>query len=151
MSKKISKEMDERLKKTFDDFDKDGDGKIDEKDLAQLLKKWNISVTDIELKDILNELDSDRNGQIDFKEFKNFMTAGGISNNQQLRSTFKLFDENGDGFIDAKELKQTLANLGNKLSDAQIEAIMKEADMDKDGKVSFAEFCKYFAKIDKKS
>lgn len=58
---------------------------------------------------------------------------------EELRKTFNLFDIDGDGSIDAEEMKQVVRSLGAKESDAQ--RILEEADTDGDGSISFDEFC----------
>lgn len=51
---------------------------------------------------------------------------------------YRVFDKNGDGFITSDELKNVMTNLGEKLSDEEIEDMIKEADLNGDGKVDFS-------------
>ena len=55
----------------------------------------------------------------------------------ELRQAFRVFDIDGDGLIDAEELRQTMANLGESLSDHDVYAMISEADRNGDGKVDF--------------
>lgn len=59
-----------------------------------------------------------------------------------LHEAFKIFDEDGDGYIDAMELKRVLDCLGlDKGWDmSAIEKMVKVADLNFDGKVDFGEF-----------
>ena len=58
---------------------------------------------------------------------------------------FKYFDKNDGGTIDKRDLKAALQKLGN-LSIFQIEAIIKEADVDDQCEaVDFNKFCGYIA------
>ncbi|KAK7352822.1 hypothetical protein VNO80_18252 [Phaseolus coccineus] len=59
-----------------------------------------------------------------------------------LHEAFKIFDEDGDGYIDAMELKRVLDCLGlDKGWDMNaIEKMVKVADLNFDGKVDFDEF-----------
>lgn len=59
-----------------------------------------------------------------------------------LREAFKIFDEDGDGYIDALELKRVLDCLGlDKGWDMNtIENMVKVVDLNFDGKVDFTEF-----------
>jgi serine/threonine-protein phosphatase 2B regulatory subunit len=57
-----------------------------------------------------------------------------------------VYDINGDGFISNSELFKVLKSMvGNNLNDIQLQQIvdktMLQADQDKDGKISYAEFC----------
>ncbi|KAK7410341.1 hypothetical protein VNO78_01053 [Psophocarpus tetragonolobus] len=59
-----------------------------------------------------------------------------------LHEAFKIFDEDGDGYIDAMELKRVLDCLGlDKGWDmSAVEKMVKVADLNFDGKVDFGEF-----------
>ncbi len=48
-----------------------------------------------------------------------------------------MFDTDGDGFIDASELRHLLTNLGEKLSEVEVDEMIHEVDMDGDGKVDY--------------
>ena len=50
---------------------------------------------------------------------------------------FQVFDKNGDGFISANELRHVMVTLGEHLSDDEIEEMIREADIDGDGKVNY--------------
>ena len=67
---------------------------------------------------------------------------------QVLKEIFNGYDLNGDGFVSAAELKESMKKLQNKddedkLTDEEINQWIEEADSDKDGKVSFEEFKKF--------
>jgi len=55
-------------------------------------------------------------------------------------SVFKLFDADGDGHITALELKSALAELGEKVSEAEAAKRIQGGDADGDRKISLAEF-----------
>ena len=44
----------------------------------------------------------------------------------------------GDGYLTADELKATMMNFGERVSDADIQEIIRGGDADHDGKLSFA-------------
>ena len=48
-----------------------------------------------------------------------------------------MIDKNNDKFIDSKELLSTLTSLGEPLSEAEVEAMIKVADVNKDGKIDY--------------
>ena len=50
---------------------------------------------------------------------------------------FDVFDQDGDGYIDRHELKQVMSNLGNDLPDEVIADMIRQADMDGDGRINF--------------
>lgn len=55
----------------------------------------------------------------------------------EMRQAFRVFDIDGDGVIDASELKQTMRNLGEDLSDADVRAMIAAADKNGDGKIDY--------------
>ncbi|CAD5120241.1 unnamed protein product [Dimorphilus gyrociliatus] len=88
------------------------------------------------------------NGTIDFNEFLRMMsrTTIGSGNNEEakkrrmeaeMRQAFKVFDIDGNGVIDAQELRLTMNNLGEKLNEKDIKAMIKSADKDGDGKINY--------------
>jgi len=135
--------IDKQLRTAFNLFDKDGKGVIGKDDLKKLLKDMKVDLTDDELKDILNDVDEDGSGKIEFNEFKKFMTRE-MSEAQRLKNIFNIFDSDGDGYITIPELKRTLKQCDYNVTNEGVEKIMKEADINKDGKISFEEFKIFF-------
>ena len=58
----------------------------------------------------------------------------------EIREAFKIFDRDGNGYIDAKELKHVVTRMGHVLTSAEADEFMKEADLDGDGKLDYNEF-----------
>ena len=56
---------------------------------------------------------------------------------EDMREAFKVFDKDGDGTISATELRYVMANLGEKMTDAEIDDMLREADTDGDGKIDY--------------
>ncbi|KAE8703417.1 hypothetical protein F3Y22_tig00110469pilonHSYRG00002 [Hibiscus syriacus] len=59
---------------------------------------------------------------------------------EQLKLLFKVFDRDGNGFITAAELAQSMEKLGLSLTVEELTEMIMEADTDGDGKISFEEF-----------
>ncbi|KAG0579001.1 hypothetical protein KC19_4G065200 [Ceratodon purpureus] len=59
---------------------------------------------------------------------------------KDLREDFKMFDLNGDGKISRKELGKVLWSLGERLSDADVDQMIRDADANGDGEIDFEEF-----------
>ena len=47
-----------------------------------------------------------------------------------------MFDKDGNGFISAAELRHVMTNLGEKLTDEEVDEMIREADIDGDGQVT---------------
>merc|ERR1712137_296743 len=57
-----------------------------------------------------------------------------------LSSTFQRFDVDNSGYITASNLQEVL---GDSFSGAGMEELIKEADFEKDGRISYDEFIRY--------
>lgn len=61
-----------------------------------------------------------------------------------LSSPFsQAFDHNGDCYIDFDEIKKTMHFLGEAVSDEEVRAMIREADVDKDGRINFEGVCMF--------
>jgi hypothetical protein len=63
-----------------------------------------------------------------------------------LQETFKEFDADGSGEVDAKEIKLMMTSLGLLIEPDTIKKMMEEADEDKSGEIDFEEFFKVMKK-----
>ena len=71
------------------------------------------------------------------------MRTKGSRNPKNLKTSYvHVSQKDGNGFISAKELMQVMNSLGEKLSDDEVEAMIREADVDGDGQVNYEEFVK---------
>ena len=52
----------------------------------------------------------------------------------------QVFDKDGTGFISAAELRHVMTNLGEKLTDEEVDEMIREADIDGDGQVILDRF-----------
>lgn len=59
---------------------------------------------------------------------------------EEMLESFNVFDKDKNGYISAGELKLVMASLGEKLSDDEVNEMIKEADIDGDGEINFEEF-----------
>jgi len=91
---------------------------------------------------MIAEVDSDQNGTIEFEEFLTMMTKkmAASSTEDELSKAFKVFDKDGNGFISAAELRQTLTAIGVKFSDEEIDHMISEIDKNGDGQIDYGEF-----------
>ena len=59
---------------------------------------------------------------------------------QEIKEAFDLFDTDGSGSIDAKELKVAMRALGFEPSKDEVKRMMAEADREGTGKVDYKDF-----------
>jgi len=138
----VTTEQLEEFKEAFELFDKDGDGRITAHELGIVMHSLGQTPTEQELVDMVNEIDEDGNGTIELDEFVKMMSkkVKESENEKELREAFQVFDKDNDGYISALELSYVMTNLGEKLTDDEVIDMIREADLDGDGKVNFTEF-----------
>ncbi|KAI8508559.1 PREDICTED: calmodulin-alpha-like isoform X1 [Branchiostoma belcheri] len=130
------------LKDVFSLFDRDGSGHVTSDELGEVLRNLGVHTTIAELQDMINEMDADGSGTIDFPEFLMVMAKKqrDADNEKEIREAFRVFDKDGNGFITASELRVVMANLGEKLTDEEVDEMLDEADIDGDGHINYQEF-----------
>ncbi|KAF4967882.1 hypothetical protein F66182_17900, partial [Fusarium sp. NRRL 66182] len=122
--------------------DKDGNGEITAEELRDVMRSLGQNPTESELQDIVNELDVDHTGTIDFDEFLTMMVHKGKATDEEaeLRAAFEVFDRDGSCTISADEMRHVMKSIGDELTDAEIEEMIKEADTDGNGSID----CEFF-------
>lgn len=83
------------------------------------------------------------NGEIDFEEFLQMMSKKitTYDTEEEIRDAFRVFDKDGNGLISSHELRQIMMNLGEKLTDEELDEMMREADLNGDGQIDYEGKC----------
>ncbi|URE21502.1 hypothetical protein MUK42_10586 [Musa troglodytarum] len=138
----LTEEQISEFQEAFCLFDKDGDGCITLEELGTVIKSLGQNPSEEELQEMIREVDSDGNGTIEFAEFLNLMSRKVKETNveEELKEAFKVFDKDQNGYISASELRNVMMNLGEKLTDEEVDQMIREADLDGDGQVNYEEF-----------
>ena len=128
----------EELRDMINEIDEDGNGTVDfEEFLIMMSKKLKDHDSEEELRycNLLHYVFVDKITIIlmTLHSNKKFLVC-------VIREAFKVFDSDGNGFINASELRQVMMNLGEKLSEEEVEMMIKEADTNGDGLVNYEEF-----------
>lgn len=79
-------------------------------------------------------------GFIDFESFLDVVMSRDLDEEDHevaLREAFKMFDRDGNGYIDADELRLCMMNLGEKLTLEEVEEMIREVDVDFDGRMNY--------------
>ena len=63
-----------------------------------------------------------------------------LDQTSEIKEAFKIFDRDGNGYIDAKELKHVVTRMGHVLTGEEADEFMREADLNGDGKLDYNEF-----------
>merc|ERR1712126_577645 len=145
MAKKYTEEQIQELKDVFSSFDKDGNGTISISELESVMNALDQFPTQQELQKMINEDDLDKNGVIDFNEFVALMSKDDqepdiVIDEDSIRKAFRAFDQDGNGYISAAELKQVMKDLDEFSNNEDVQDIINSADRDGDGQVNYEEF-----------
>ncbi|XP_043722179.1 calmodulin-like protein 3 [Telopea speciosissima] len=132
------------LKRVFQMFDRNGDGRITKKELSDSLQNLGIFIPDDDLVQMIEKIDVNGDGCVDIDEF------GGLyqtimderDEEEDMREAFNVFDKNGDGFITVEELRSVLSSLGLKQGRTAEDCrkMIRKVDVDGDGMVNYKEF-----------
>ncbi|XP_066153914.1 calmodulin-like isoform X1 [Euwallacea fornicatus] len=147
----VSKSQMKEFREAFRLFDKDGDGSITKEELGRVMRSLGQFARTEELQQMLQEVDVDGDGNVSFEEFLDMAWSAGAGTDadqvlsreeeeKELRDAFRVFDKHNRGYITASDLRAVLQCLGEDLSEEEIEDMIKEVDVDGDGRIDFYEF-----------
>jgi len=104
-----------------------------------LMDKFHIS--NEETLQIFNAMDTNHDEEIHYSDFLAAMVSTRIAlHDNLLKSTFKKFDTDNSGYITPDNLREVL---GETFEGDRVEKLMSEADLLKDGRISYPEFVSY--------
>ncbi|XP_062111236.1 probable calcium-binding protein CML16 [Humulus lupulus] len=139
-----------QLKQIFARFDMDADGSLTHLELAALLRSLGLKPTGDQLHAMLANIDANGNGAIEFEELVQAILPDindeVLVNQDQLLEIFRSFDRDGNGYITAAELAGSMAKMGHPLTYRELTDMMREADTNNDGVLSFNEFATIMAR-----
>ncbi|EES98599.1 Centrin/ calcium-binding family protein [Giardia duodenalis assemblage B] len=138
----LTEEQKHEIREAFDLFDSDGSGRIDVKELKVAMRALGFEPKREELKRMIAEVDTSGSGMIDLNDFFRIMTAkmAERDSREEILKAFRLFDEDDTGKISFKNLKKVAKELGENLTDEEIQEMIDEADRDGDGEINEEEF-----------
>ncbi|KAH0945832.1 hypothetical protein HN011_011132 [Eciton burchellii] len=144
----LTEEQRADIKEAFDLFDPDGTGKIATKELKVTFRALGFEPTKEELKKFIADFDPDGLGKLSYEEFLHLMTVKMAEKDSKddLIRAFRLFDDDDTGKISFKNLKRVAIELGETLTDEEIQEMIDEADKDGDGEISQEEFLRIMKK-----
>merc|ERR1712235_58154 len=137
--KELTEEQKQEIKGAFDLFDSDGSGEIDSKELKVAMRALGFEPKKEEIQKMISDVDDDGSGTIGYEEFLKMMT-------DEILKAFRLFDDDETGKISFKNLKRVAKELGERMTDEELQEMIDEADRDGDGEVNEEEFLRIMKK-----
>lgn len=128
------------LVQCFQELDKDGSGRLDTTETANLLRLLGCNPTDEEVDALIANFDVDESNSLDYEEYKTLVTqaiqAAMAEMREGFEKAFNEFDKDGSGKLDKEELREALKSKGcNKMTDEEVDELFEDIDTDGDGKL----------------
>nr|XP_046223750.1 myosin light chain 1, skeletal muscle isoform-like [Oncorhynchus gorbuscha] len=142
----------EDYKEAFGLFDRVGDAKVAYNQVADIMRALGQNPTNKEVRKVLgNPSDEDMAGKR--LEFEAFLPMLQHIVNDPNKGTFddyveglRVFDKEGNGTVMGAELRIVLGTLGEKMTEAEIDALMQGQE-DENGSINFEAFVKHIMSI----
>jgi len=147
-AKEITDDQRQEIKEAFDLFDTDGSGFIDGKELKVAMRALGFEPKKEEVLKMISEVDVDGSGRIAYEDFSKLMTVKIMNRDPQeeILKAFRLFASDNPAGITFKDLKRVSRELGEKMSDEELQEMIDEADRNGDGIVDEQEFLRIMKK-----
>lgn len=139
----ITDEERAELEETFKLLDRNNDGYLTVQELGEAMRAMAQHPTEYEIQELVKKPEGEEGPALtDFDTFLTIM-AKRLSvpeAEDQLLEAFKVFDKEGTGVLSAADLRKIVTTMGEKLTDEEVEELIREADDDGDGQINYQEF-----------
>merc|ERR1712072_1413319 len=144
----LTEEQKQEIKEAFDLFDTDGSGNIDQKELKVAMRALGFEPKREEIKKMIADVDKDGSGVIEYPEFMDMMTQkmAGRDPREEMMKAFRLFDDDDTGRITFTNLRRVAKELGENMTDEELQEMVDEADRDGGGEINEDEFMRIMRK-----
>ncbi|NXO55222.1 CETN1 protein, partial [Aramus guarauna] len=151
----VSEEQREELREAFELFDPDGSGVLDASALkarsceraawarrTQAGRALGCELGKEEMKRIVSQFGEEGSGKLSFKSFLQVMTQKMAEPcvEKEILQAFEVFDCDGTGKISFENLKVVASEVGENITDEELQEMIDEADVNGDGEVDKQEF-----------
>jgi len=90
----------------------------------------------------LRDHDKTGHGLLEYDDFAKIMTERILARDpmDEIRRAFQLFDDDNTGKISIRNLRRVAKEIGDRLEDDELQAMIDEFDLDQDGEINEQEF-----------
>jgi len=145
MSATMDEEQRNTMQRVFNMFDPKSTGMVPVKQFAQILRTLGSNAGKTEVKEKIAAIVPAGQESADFTTFCDVVLPLMEDEDyetirEELKTAFRLYDREGQGFITPETLKEILLELDHNLTDGELNDIVEEVDSDGSGSIDFDEF-----------
>ncbi|XP_007654020.2 calmodulin-like protein 4 isoform X2 [Ornithorhynchus anatinus] len=142
MVKFLSQDQINEFKECFSLYDKKQRGKIKANDLIVVMRCLGVSPTPGEVDRHLLAHKIDRNAELDFSTFLTIMHQQMQQEDpkKEILLAMLMTDREKKGYITAAELRAKLTQMGEKLSNREVDDLLRETNVGPSGKIQYNQF-----------
>lgn len=139
--------MQSDLKEAFTLFDRDCDGVVCLPEAGSILRAVGFNPSQADLAAYAAQLDPSASNRIPLPAISALASTlppppSAAELEMQLTDAFRVFDKDGSGSIATAELRHIMTSLGERLTEAEADEMVKQADPEGRGQVDYAAFIK---------
>ncbi|KAM9352413.1 calmodulin-like protein 4 [Symphorus nematophorus] len=144
MAKFLTQDQINEFKECFSLYDRQRKGKIEAQELITVMRCLGSNPTPSEVQRHLLSHSIDWGGELDFSTLLSIMhrQLQQEAPEEEILEAMRMADKEQKGFILASELRAKLTGLGEKLTDREVDELLKEAGVGADGRVHCEQFAK---------
>ena len=139
---KITEKIQKAAADAFSAYDKKGEDRIKVGDIENAMKKMGHAFKSEFLEKLDDLIDTEGTGYIDLEEFLKIVKKKmqEDEDERELREIFRVLDKDKKGEVNVSELRWILKNLGDDLTEEDIDDMIADVDTDGSGWVDYDEF-----------
>ena len=142
---KNTKISEKDMKEIFKLFDKEKNLTMASKDIPDFIRCQTIYLSDEEMQKLTEIANPSKTEYVPFDDIAKMMEhVDRDKSSNDIAEAFKILDKDGDGFLSNEDLKFIWQYLGDEYTEEEADEIVKLCDVQKRGKVDFADFCRVF-------
>jgi len=144
----MSPEEMEEVTEAFQLFDVDQKGTIDVKEIKAAFRALGFQVKKQEIRQMMMDIDKVESSTVLFDEFVEMVTPRMMARDtrEEIMKVFRLFDDDNSNKITFKNLQRVARELGENLTDDELQEMIDEADRDGDNAINQEEFYRVMKK-----
>lgn len=141
----LSQENVQDFQAAFSIMDSQSKGFVGPEDINQVAQAADMDLCENEAQLLLGSADEDHSGGIDMREFISIMTTpiNRQDLDEELKATFRVFDKDGNGTINANELKRFVRLWDSELTEDEADEMISQADPNKTGSITYDAFVNF--------